>query len=131
LSMALCIGLAPLAHSVTLTVVLLCVAKAGTTAAASQVWALPGDVAPKNMASTVAGVQNMVSNFGGVLGPIVTGFIVAKTGSFRAALWFSAALGALGIVNYAFLLTKVEPIRGAGDEIEGLPRELVTRRNQR
>lgn len=131
LSMALCIGLAPLAHSVTMTVVLLCVAKAGTTAAASQVWALPGDVAPKNMASTVAGVQNMVSNFGGVFGPIVTGFIVAKTGSFRAALLFSAALGALGIINYAFLLTKVEPIRGAGDEVEGLPRELMTRRNQR
>ncbi|PKU24879.1 MFS transporter [Telmatospirillum siberiense] len=110
LTMALCIGLAPFAHSVIFTVALLCVAKAGTTIAASQVWALPGDVAPRNMASTVAGLQNMVSNFGGVVGPIVTGFIVAKTGSFTAALMFSAGLGVLGIVNYAFLLTKVEPI---------------------
>ena len=72
---------------------------------------MPGDVAPKNMTSTVAGLQNMVSNFGGVIGPVVTGFIVATTGSFKMALVFSAALGVLGILNYAFLLRKIEPIR--------------------
>ncbi|AEF21071.1 MFS transporter [Pseudomonas fulva] len=110
LGMALCIGLAPLTTSVTMTVVLLCIAKAGTTVAASQVWALPGDVAPKNMTSTVAGLQNMVANFGGVLGPVITGFIVASTGSFKMALVFSAFLGVLGILNYALLLKKVEPI---------------------
>ena len=110
LSMALCIGLAPLTSSVALTVLLLCIAKSGTTVAASQVWAMPGDVAPKNMASTVAGLQNMVSNFGGVIGPVVTGFIVARTGSFKMALFFSAVLGVLGILNYAFLLRKIEPI---------------------
>ena len=113
LTMALCIGLAPLTSSVVLTVLLLCIAKSGTTIAASQVWAMPGDVAPKNMASTVAGLQNMVSNFGGVIGPVVTGFIVAQTGSFKMALVFSAALGVLGILNYAFLLRKIEPIRVA------------------
>ncbi|MFO1118837.1 MAG: MFS transporter, partial [Rhodospirillales bacterium] len=111
LTMALCIGLAPLSSSVVVTVALLCIAKSGTTIAASQVWAMPGDVAPKNMASQVAGLQNMVSNFGGVVGPIVTGFIVVSTGSFNAALMFSAAIGLLGIINYAFLLGKVEPIR--------------------
>jgi MFS family permease len=95
---------------VVFTVALLCIAKSGTTVAASQVWALPGDVAPKNMASTVAGLQNMVSNFGGVLGPLVTGAIVAATGSFKMALLFSAGLGVLGILNYAFLLKRVEPI---------------------
>ncbi|MDR3517673.1 MAG: MFS transporter [Azospirillaceae bacterium] len=111
LTMALCIGLAPLSHSVVFTVALLCIAKAGTTVAASQVWALPGDVAPRNMTSMVAGLQNMVSNFGGVVGPIVTGFIVATTGSFSAALMFSAGLGMLGILNYAFFLGKVAPIQ--------------------
>jgi D-galactonate transporter len=110
LLLALCIGLAPLTTSVPLTVLLLCAAKSGTTIAASQVWAMPGDVAPKNMTSTVAGLQNMISNFGGVIGPVVTGFIVASTGSFKGALLFSAALGVLGILNYAFLLRKIEPI---------------------
>ena len=114
LTMALCIGLAALTSSVVLTVLLLCVAKAGTTTAASQVWAMPGDVAPKNMAGVIAGTQNMVSNFGGVIGPMVTGFIVAATGSFTAALLFSAFIGFLGILNYAFLLGKIEPLKVAG-----------------
>jgi ACS family glucarate transporter-like MFS transporter len=111
LTMALCIGLAAVVQNVVLTVALLCLAKAGTTVSASQVWALPGDVAPKNMTSVVAGLQNMVSNFGGVLGPIITGFIVAQTGSFNAALLFSAGVGFLGILNYALLLGKVHPIQ--------------------
>jgi MFS family permease len=111
LVMALCIGMAPLSHSIVFTVALLCIAKSGTTMAASQVWALPGDVAPKNMAGMVAGLQNMVSNFGGIVGPIVTGFIVATTGSFNAALMFSAFIGFLGILNYAFVLGRVQPIQ--------------------
>ena len=90
--------------------ILLCVAKSGTTIAASQVWALPGDVAPKNMTSMVAGLQNSVSNMGGVIGPIVTGFIVGTYGSFNMALLFSASLIVVAILNYAFLLGKVERI---------------------
>jgi len=46
---------------------LLCIAKSGTTVAASQVWALPDDVAPPNAVSMVAGVQNTASKIGGVL----------------------------------------------------------------
>lgn len=111
LLMALCIGFAPFTDSVVLTVILLCVAKSGTTVAASQVWALPGDVAPKNMVSVVAGLQNTVSNMGGAVGPIITGAIVAATGSFTYALVFSAALVLLGIINYLFLMGKVEPIQ--------------------
>ncbi|MFJ5670913.1 MFS transporter [Bacillus safensis] len=110
LLMASCIGFAAFADSAVVAVVLLCIAKSGTTVAASQVWALPGDVAPKNMTSVVAGMQNTVSNMGGVVGPIVTGFIVGATGSFVPALLFSAGLIVLGIFNYLFLLGKVKPI---------------------
>ncbi|MED3987994.1 MFS transporter [Priestia aryabhattai] len=110
LLMASCIGFAAFADSAVTAVVLLCIAKSGTTVAASQVWALPGDVAPKNMTSIVAGMQNTVSNMGGVIGPIVTGFIVGATGSFVPALLFSAGLIVLGIFNYLFLLGKVKPI---------------------
>ncbi len=62
--MALCIGFAPFTESVFMTVLLLCIAKSGTTVASSQVWALPGDVAPKNSVSIVAGLQNTVSIYG-------------------------------------------------------------------
>ncbi|KLU27242.1 membrane protein [Caballeronia mineralivorans PML1(12)] len=119
LTMASSIGLAAFAQSAVMAVVLLCFAKSGMTVAASQVWALPADVAPKNMVSMVAGVQNSVSNMGGVVGPIVTGAIVGATGSFVAALVFSSALIVLAIINYLFLLGKVEPI-----EFEPPPMEL-------
>ncbi|MCP3727695.1 MFS transporter [Paraburkholderia sp. CNPSo 3272] len=111
LVMAASIGFAAFAHSALVAVLLLCIAKSGTTVAASQVWALPGDVAPPNAVSMIAGLQNSVSNLGGVVGPIVTGAIVGATGSFVAALLFSAALIGVAIVNYLFLLGKVEPIQ--------------------
>lgn len=110
LLMALCIGFAPFTDSVFMTVLLLCIAKSGTTVAASQVWALPGDVAPKNSVSIVAGLQNTVSNMGGAVGPIITGAIVGATGNFTWALVFSAVLVVIGIINYLFLMGKVEPI---------------------
>lgn len=110
LLMASFIGFAAFADSAVLAVVLLCIAKSGTTVAASQVWALPGDVAPKNMTSIVAGMKNTVSNMGGVVGPIITGFFVASKGSFVPALLFSAGLIVVGIINYVFLLGKVKPI---------------------
>ncbi len=111
LLMASSIGLAAYAHSAVMAVLLLCIAKSGTTVAASQVWALPGDVAPPNAVSMVAGLQNMVSNLGGVIGPIVTGAIVGATGSFVPALVVSSALIGVAILNYLFLLGKVEPIQ--------------------
>ena len=110
LLMASCIGLAAFAESAVTAVLLLCIAKSGTTVAASQVWALPGDVAPKNMTSVVAGLQNSVSNMGGVVGPIVTGAILQATGSFNMALLLSSGLLVLGMLNYLFLLGKVEHI---------------------
>jgi MFS family permease len=111
LLMASSIGFAAFADSAAVAVLLLCIAKSGTTVAASQVWALPADVAPRNTVSMVAGIQNTVSNIGGVVGPIVTGAIVAATGSFVPALVVSSALIGVAILNYLFLLGKVEPIR--------------------
>jgi len=115
LVMASSIGFAAFAENPMTAVILLCIAKSGTTVAASQVWALPGDVAPRNMTSMVAGVQNSVSNLGGVVGPIITGAIVGATGSFVYALVFSAALIVVAILNYLFLLGKVERIEVPGE----------------
>ena len=123
LVMASSIGLAAFAHSAAMAVLLLCIAKSGTTVAASQVWALPGDVAPENAVSMVAGMQNTVSNLGGVVGPIVTGALVGATGSFVPALVFSSVLIGIAILNYLFLLGKVEPIQAGAPSQETLIHE--------
>jgi MFS transporter, ACS family, D-galactonate transporter len=123
LLMASSIGFAAFVASPLIAVALLCVAKSGTTVAASQVWALPGDVAPRNMVSRVAGIQNTVSNMGGVVGPIVTGAIVGATGSFVPALLFSSALIVIAMLNYLFLLGRVEPIQFHQVPLESINRD--------
>ena len=111
LVMALGIGFAAVTEDIVLTLILLCLAKTGTVVAASQIWAIPSEIAPRNMTGIVAGIQNCVSNFGGVVGPIVTGFIVGSTGHFEYALLFSAFLIFLAIINFVFGLGRIEPIK--------------------
>lgn len=89
---------------------LLCVSYAGLAFAASAIWSLPGDVAPRNMTSVLAGIQNCASNMGGFIGPIVTGYIITTTNSFVPALVISGAFCLFGAINYALFLKDIKPI---------------------
>jgi ACS family glucarate transporter-like MFS transporter len=104
------IAIAVFAHTVVWVIIVMTICKSGQAMASSQVWALPGDVAPTNMASQVTALQNMVGNIAGALGPIVTGVILQVTHSFDLALFVIGALAVLGAMNFLFLLKKVEPI---------------------
>lgn len=108
--LATSIALAGLVSSAAASVALLSVSYGGLAIAAAAIWALPGDIAPRNMTSTVGGAQNCASNIGGILGPIVTGFIVEASGSFIVALIVSGAVTLIGALIYLFGLGKVEPI---------------------
>ncbi|MGA9173238.1 MAG: MFS transporter [Thermoactinomyces sp.] len=104
------IAFAGLVDSAVWCIVLLSISYAGLVFAACAIWSLPGDVAPRNMTSVVGGVQNCVSNLGGILGPIITGWIVATTHSFIPALLVSGAATLIGALTYLFGLGKIEPI---------------------
>ncbi|MCF8566545.1 MFS transporter [Alicyclobacillus tolerans] len=108
--LATSIAFAGLVNSAAWSIVLLSVSYVGLEFAAAAIWSLPGDIAPKNMTSVVGGVQNFVSNIGGILGPIITGFIVATTHSFVPALIVSGAATLIGAATYLFGLGKIEPI---------------------
>jgi sugar phosphate permease len=56
------------------------------------------------------GIQNMLGNCAGVLAPMVTGFIVAATGSFTGAFVIAAVLSVFGIFCWAVVLRRVEPV---------------------
>lgn len=58
----------------------------------------------------MVGLQNSMSNIGGVVGPIVTDAIVGAAGSLTPALISSVALIDLAVLNYLSLLDKVELI---------------------
>jgi len=104
------VAFSSLAESSTLCLALLCVSYAGLAFAASAIWSLPGDVAPRNMTSVLAGIQNCASNMGGFISPIVTGYIVATTHDFLPALAISGFLCFLGAINYALFLKDIKPI---------------------
>ena len=108
--LATMIAFAGVVHSPILSIALLSISYAGLTTAACAIWSLPGDVAPRNMTSIVGGLQNCVSNMGGILGPIVTGFIITATNSFIPALIVSGVATLIGALTYLFWLGKVEPI---------------------
>jgi MFS-type transporter involved in bile tolerance (Atg22 family) len=67
---------------------------------ASNVWAIPTDVAPYGQAGGFGGVYSFVGNFGSLLGPIVTGVIVDSVFGYNGALIVMCVLSALGAILY-------------------------------
>jgi MFS family permease len=56
------------------------------------------------------GVQNLVANAAGVLAPPLTGFIVDSTGSYFWTFMVAAVVTLLGMVAYAVVVRRVEPV---------------------
>jgi len=57
------------------------------------------------------GVQNAFGNFAGILGPIVTGIIVDRTGGFEGAFVLAAAVTLTGVLGYGVIVSKIAPIQ--------------------
>jgi MFS family permease len=76
--------------------------------------ALPIDLAPPPLVGSLTSIQNFLGNFAGVLAPIVTGSILASTGSFVGALVVAGAMTTFGAFSYLFILGSLGP-HGAED----------------
>jgi MFS family permease len=72
--------------------------------AAAQTLAGPG------AAGKWIGVQNGIGNLAGILGPIVTGVIVDRTGSFAAAFALTGAITLAGAACWGLVIRRVEPL---------------------
>ncbi len=57
------------------------------------------------------GVQNLVANMAGVLAPPLTGFLIDTTGSYFWTFLVAALVTLLGVVAYAVVVKRVEPVR--------------------
>jgi ACS family glucarate transporter-like MFS transporter len=104
------IGFAGFAKSDFVALSLLCICYAGLAFAASAIWSLPGDIAPRNMTSVLGGIQNTASNCGGIIGPIVNGAIIGATGSYIIALIISGVCCFITALIYMFMLKDIKPI---------------------
>jgi MFS family permease len=56
------------------------------------------------------GAQNLAGNAAGMVGPVITGWLVDRTGDFTSAFVLSAVIALAGAVGWAVLIRKVEPL---------------------
>ncbi|MDB6143234.1 MAG: glucarate transporter, partial [Pseudomonas sp.] len=74
---------------------------------ASTSWAAVSEVAPKELIGLTGGITSLAANLGGVVTPIVIGWILHVTGTFAYAFWFIGGLALIGSLSYSLLLGKI------------------------
>ncbi|MHB8815375.1 MAG: MFS transporter [Steroidobacteraceae bacterium] len=90
------------------------IALSGLAAASPVCWSLPSLIAPKGGVGTLGGMMNFANNLMGVVAPIVTGYIVSTTRSFADAFAVAGLVLLAGIVSFALLLGRIEPLSSPG-----------------
>ena len=88
------------------------IALCGLAASAPVGWSIPSLIAPAGSTARVAGIMNFVANLPAILAPVITGYLVGNSQSFRRPFLVAAAVLVAGIFSYIFLLGKIEAIPG-------------------
>ncbi|HEY0435816.1 MAG TPA: MFS transporter [Phenylobacterium sp.] len=76
-------------------------------------YALGQTLAGPHAAGKWMGFQNGVGNVAGIVCPLITGWIVDRTGSFSSAFGVAAAMALAGIVCWCVVVRRVEPLKWA------------------
>jgi MFS family permease len=72
--------------------------------------AMVQNIAPAREVAAWAGFQNFAGNVGGILAPLVTGFLIARTGSYMPGFVIAALILALGLLPYWLLVSELKPV---------------------
>ena len=82
---------------------------------------LPIDLAPPAVVGSLTSIQNFFGNIGGLLAPIVTGYIVDSTGSFVGSLVVAGGMALFGAISYVFVMGNLDRDRIApGASVEAV-----------
>ena len=73
-------------------------------------WAIPQMLAGPGMVGRWVGVQNFVGNVSGAVAPALTGFLLDRTGSFRAPFFITAVVAWVGGVGWWFVVGPLEQV---------------------
>ena len=84
------------------TLLTLCMGSLRMTTASSN--SLSIDLAPENAVAAPASIQSIGGNIGGLMVPILTGYILGATGSFVGALVFTGGMAAFSACSMLFLV---------------------------
>lgn len=66
-------------------------------------WALVGDISPKESVGTFGGIQNFANFVGGALAPMITGVVLARTNNYNIVFWISGVLVIFAAFCYAMI----------------------------
>ncbi len=86
------------------------IALGGLAAAAPVCWSLPALIAPPAGVGTLGSLMNLANNLMGAAAPLVTGWIVASSGSFDGAFLVAGLVLLAGILCFLGLLRTLEPL---------------------
>jgi MFS family permease len=106
---------AAMVRSRQLSVGLLVAACASLGIYTSNVWAVTQSLAGRHAVGKWTGLQNCIGNFGGVVSPLLTGWIVSQTQSYYLAFAGASIVLLAGMFAYIFLVPKVAPLTWAGE----------------
>lgn len=99
------------------TIATLCLAGFGLGFCAPSLYTIGQTLAGPHASGKWVGLQNLMGNAAGIVGPLITGAIVDRTGSFAWAFAVSAVVALAGVPCWLFLVPKVRQI----DWAEGRP----------
>ncbi len=101
---------AAVVRDTSLALVLLSVASLAIGLFSSNVWAITQTLAGSAAAGKWSGLQNAAGNMGGVVSPLLTGFIVSRTHSFLLAFACAAVALLIAAGAYLFLVGEIAPL---------------------
>jgi MFS transporter, ACS family, D-galactonate transporter len=121
LALSSCIALTPLAESLTTAMLLLSIANFGLSFGSAALYTLPLDLAPiPERASSLGGIQIVGTLSGGLLFPLLVGYILQwGGGSFALPLALAGVTSLLAAFICLFVLGPITPI-GFGNDERGL-----------
>lgn len=81
-------------------------------------WAITQTLSGPLAAGKWTGIQNGSGNLAGIVAPVVTGFIVERTGSFYFAFVWVCVNLVISALSYLFIVGRVEPVSWARDSLQ-------------
>ncbi len=89
------------------------ISMAGLGLTTANYWALTQTLMPGAAIGRISGIQNLASNLAGIAAPILTGWLVQRTGSYTAPMQAILIFLVAGILAYTFLVRKpkADPVR--------------------
>ena len=78
---------------------------------ACSTWAVTQTLAGPGAAGRWTGVQNFIGNFAGWIAPMLTGYLIDRTGRYESAFFITAAVAWIGALSWGLIVGPIEPVK--------------------